>query len=276
MTPIEQDVVRHWTHGSLEEAIRNGLIAAGLSLERLQPDDLAPVDEFHMGGRDATVHLAEGLGLKEGMSVLDIGSGIGGPARFFASRYGCRVTGIDVTPEYVQVAGSLTAMVGLTDRVTFRIGSATALPFDAESFDAATLIHVSMNIADKEKLCAEVARAVKPQAVFGLYEVMRTADGDLSYPVPWAETPALSILATPLAYRQALERNGFEVMAEENRRDFALDFFHRVRKRISESGLPPLGIHLHMGPSAAEKIANMVVNLERGLIAPVEMICRRR
>lgn len=275
MTSFEQEVVQHWTHGSLEEAIRNGLVASGLNLDRLQPDDLAPVDEFHMGGREATVHLAEKIELKADITVLDIGSGIGGPARFLAGRYGCRVVGIDVTPEYVEVAESLTSMVGLSGHVTFNTASATTLPFDAESFDAATLIHVAMNIADKEKLCAEVARVLKPGGVFGVYEVMRTGDGDLSYPVPWAETAELSFLATPAEFREALERGGFDVVAEEDRRDFALDFFHRVRARMKESGPPPLGIHLHMGQNASEKIANMIENLERGLIAPVEMICRR-
>jgi ubiquinone/menaquinone biosynthesis C-methylase UbiE len=164
-TTIEQEVVQHWTHGSLEEAIRSGLIASGHSLDRLQPDDLAPVDEFHMGGREATVHLAEKIDLKAGTTVLDIGSGIGGLARFLADRYGCRVVGIDVTPEYVKVAESLTGMVGLAGQVAFKVASATALPFDAESFDAALLIHVAMNIADKEKLCAEVARVLKTDGV---------------------------------------------------------------------------------------------------------------
>jgi len=275
MTTIEQEVVQHWTHGSLEEAIRNGLIASGHSLDRLQPDDLAPVDEFHMGGREATVHLAEKINLKADVTVLDIGSGIGGPARFLAGRYGCRVVGIDVTPEYVKVAESLTGMVGLAGQVAFKIASATALPFDAESFDAAMLIHVAMNIADKERLCTEVARVLKTDGVFGVYEVMRTSDGDLSFPVPWAETAALSFLATPATFRRALEQGGFAVVAEENRRDFALDFFRRIRTRMTESGPPPLGIHIHMGPTASEKIANMIENLERGLIAPVEMICRR-
>lgn len=276
MKSFEQEVVQHWTHGSLEEAIRNGLIASGCNLNRLQPDDLAPVDEFHMGGREATVHLAERINLKADVTVLDIGSGIGGPARFLAHGYGCRVIGVDVTPEYVEVAESLTRMVGLAGRVSFTIASATELPFDAESFDATTLIHVAMNIADKERLCAEVARVLKAGGVFGVYEVMRTSDGDLSYPVPWADTAALSFLATPANFRQALERGGFVVVAEEDRREFALDFFRRIRTRMIESGPPPLGIHLHMGPTASQKIANMIDNLERGLIAPVEMICRRK
>ena len=276
MKTIEEEVVRHWSHGSLQEAIRHGLIAAGHSLDRLQPDDLAPVDEFHMGGHEATVHLTEEMDLKPGIAVLDIGSGIGGPARFLASHYGCSVVGIDLTPEYVAVAESLTNMVGLAGQVTFSVGSATALPFDAGSFDAALLMHVAMNISDKERLCAEVARVLRVGGMFGVYEVMQTSDGDLAYPVPWAETATLSFLGAPSDFRQALAAAGFTVVAEEDRREFALDFFRQMRARMIESGPPPLGIHIHMGPTAPEKIANMIENMERGLIAPIEMICQRK
>jgi ubiquinone/menaquinone biosynthesis C-methylase UbiE len=213
--------------------------------------------------------------LKPGATVLDIGSGIGGPARFLARRNGCSVVGVDLTPEYVKVAENLTGMVGLGGQVSFRVGSATALPFEDDSFDAATLIHVAMNIADKPKLCAEAARVLKADAVFGVYEVMRTGEDDLAYPVPWAESASLSFLETPAGFRQALEQVGFAVEQEEDRRDFALDFFRQVRSRMKESGPPPLGIHLHMGASAADKIGNMIKNLASGTIAPVEMICRR-
>jgi ubiquinone/menaquinone biosynthesis C-methylase UbiE len=214
--------------------------------------------------------------LKPGLSLLDIGSGIGGPARFFASQYGCSVVGIDLTPEYVAVAERLTRMVGLTDRVRFRVGSATDLPFDEASFERATLLHVGMNVPDKGALCAEAARVLKPAGVFAVYEVMRTGEGDLIFPVAWADTAATSFVADPVTYRRALEAAGFEVMAEEDRRDPALEFFHRMRARHAESGLPPLGLHLHMGPDAPRKVANMIANLERGVVAPVEMICRRR
>jgi ubiquinone/menaquinone biosynthesis C-methylase UbiE len=275
MNTVEREVAQHWTHGSLERAIRDGLVAAGYSLEHLKPDDLAPVDEFHMGGREATVHLAELLDLKADMTVLDIGCGIGGPARFFADRYGCTVVGIDVTPEYIAIADSLTQMVELASQVSFRLGNGTALPFDAASFDAATLIHVGMNIPDKEKLCVEAARVLKLGGLFGVYEVMRQSEADLAYPVPWADTAALSFLATPTTYRQALERAGFIVVAEENRQAFALDFFHQMRAHITQSGPPPLGLHIHLGPNASQKIANVIENLERDVIAPVEMVCRR-
>lgn len=273
---VEQDVARHYTHGALERAILDGLKAMGRTADRLQPDDLAAIDEFHIGGHRATADLADQLGLKPGMALLDLGSGLGGPARFFARQYGCRVTGVDLTPEYVQVADSLTRMVGLAGRASFRVGSATQLPFDAASFDAATLLHVGMNIADKDSLAAEVTRVLKPDGVFAVYDVMRTGAGDLDFPLPWAVAPATSFLAEPSTYRRALERAGFAVAAERNRRDFAIEFFKTLRARMGTAGPPPLGLHVLMGETAQRKVANMIANIEAGRIAPVEMIGRKR
>lgn len=276
MPATEDEVVRHWTHGGLERAIRDGLAAMGRELESAQPEDLAAVDELHMGGHEATVHLAKRMGLKQGTSLLDIGSGLGGPARFFAGHYGCTVVGIDVTPEYVAVSELLTRTTGLTERVSFQVGSATDLPFGTARFDAATLVHVGMNIPDKNALCAEAARVLAPGGVFGVYEVMRVGEGALAFPVAWADTAAMSFVEGPATYRRALHAAGFEIAAEEDRRDAALAFFRRMKAHMAESGPPPLGLHIHMGRDAPLKVANMIANLERGIVAPIEMICRLR
>jgi SAM-dependent methyltransferase len=243
---------------------------------RLRPEDLAAIDEFHIGGNEATATLADQLGLRPGMALLDLGSGIGGPARFLARRYGCRVTGIDLTPEYVQVATALTRMVGLEGQVTFRVGSATDLPFGDASFDAATLLHVGMNIADKQALCVGAARVLRPRGLFAIYDVMRVKAGDIDFPMPWATAASMSFVAEPALYRTALEAAGFEIVAERNRRDAAIAFFRAMRARFAESGPPPLGIHVLMGREAPQKIANLIAGLEAGRIAPVEMIARRR
>ena len=272
---VEQDVAQHYGRGGLEQAILDGLKAMGREPDAIGPDDLAGVDEFHIGGRQATIDLAGQLGLRPGMRLLDIGSGIGGAARFFAARYDCHVTGIDLTPEYVTLAEALSHRVGLGDRVDFRVGSALELPFENGSFDAATMLHVGMNIADKRALFERVRQVLAPGGAFAVYDVMRTGGGDLSFPVPWAATPASSFVATPEAYREALGAAGFEVIAERNRRDFAIEFFRQMRARIAESGPPPLGLHILMGADAPTKVANMIANLEAGRIAPVEMICRR-
>ncbi len=276
---IEQTVAQHYTHGSLEAAILDGLRRSGKNADRLDPDDLAPADEFHIGGRAATVEFAQQLELRPGLRLLDIGSGLGGPARYFAHHHKCRVTGIDLTDEYVRLARALSERTGLAGEATFVQCSALAMPFPAGSFDGAYMLHVGMNIADKAALFAEVKRALKPGGVFGIYDVMQIATlrmggGDLAFPVPWARTPEMSFLGDPFGYRTGLEKAGFAVLKERERRAFAIEFFQKMRARVAESGLPPLGLHIVMGADFSQKTKNMIDNLERGLIAPTEMICR--
>jgi SAM-dependent methyltransferase len=271
----EQSVAQHYSHGALEEQILGALTKIGVDPEHLQPDQLAPVDEFHIGGRAATVALVDQMDLHPGLRVLDVGSGLGGTARYLAHHHGVTVTGIDLTDEYVQVARSLTRRAGLAEQVKFHQGSATALPFDDHSFDRACMLHVGMNIADKQAVFAEVGRVITDDATFGVYDVMRTGTVEPTYPVPWASTSVTSFLAEPAHYRELLSRAGLSVALERDRSEFGVAFFRRLRAVIAESGPPALGLHIVMGQDAATKVANMIDNLERGLIAPVEMICQR-
>jgi ubiquinone/menaquinone biosynthesis C-methylase UbiE len=271
---IEQAVARHYAHGSLEETILAALAAAGKDVNHLTPKDLAPVDEFHVGGRQATVAFAQEFGLRPGMRLLDIGCGLGGAARYFAHEHGCRVTGIDLSGEYVNVANALAARAGLSERVSCEQGSALALPFEQGGFDAACMLHVGMNIENKHTLFAEVRRMLAPSGLFGIYDVMRLAEGDLSYPVPWASGPESSFVADAASYRRLLVAAGFEVLKQRDRRDFALEVFGQMRARAAEGGPGPLGLHIVMGPNAAQKVKNMIGDISSGLIAPTEMICR--
>ena len=235
------------------------------------------MDEFHIGGRQATIELAQQLPFGPGFHLLDIGCGLGGASRYFAQERGCKVTGIDLTEDYVRVAGLLAARVGLGDRISYRLGSALALPFAAQSFDGAYMLHVGMNIRDKAALFAEVRRVMKLDGTFAIYDVMReTESEELAFPVPWALRPDISFVDSAATYRSLLERSGFVVQAERSRRDFAIDFFRQMRARAAESGgpPPPLGLHILMGASAPQKVANMINNLEAGLIAPTELISR--
>lgn len=269
-------VERHYTHGGLVRAIIDGLAALGKTPQSVAIDDLGPVDEFHIGGRSATEELMRQLELGQDLHVLDVGSGLGGPARFVASRYGCRVTGIDLTAEFVETARALSEWTGLAAQLRFRHGSALDTPFADAEFDRAYMLHVGMNIPDKRALFTEVARVLKPGGIFAVYDVMRTGDPPLTFPVPWAATPEVSALATPDAYKAALRASAFELLAERNRRAFAIEFFEALRERMAQAGgPPPLGLHLVMGQDSATKIRNMMANIEQGAIAPVELIVRR-
>ena len=272
---LEHSVAQHYTHGSLERTILGALTASGKDPDRLAPADLAPVDEFHIGGRQATIDLANQLGAGPGLHLLDVGSGLGGASRYFAHERGCRVTGIDLTEEYVRAAEALARRVGLADRVSYRHGSALDLPFAPAAFYGAYMLHVGMNIEDKAGLFAGVRRVLKPGGFFGVYDVMREGGGDLTFPVPWASSPATSFVESAAAYRRLLDVAGFAVRKERGRRGFAIEFFRDMRAQAAQNGgPPPLGLHILMGASAAQKAANMMANLERGLIAPTEIIAR--
>jgi ubiquinone/menaquinone biosynthesis C-methylase UbiE len=271
---IEQQVAKHYGSKDLETNILSALEQAGKDTAQLSIDDLAGLDEFHLGWREQTARLATDLGLSAGQHVLDIGCGIGGPARYFAERHQCRVTGLDLTPEFVGAARMLTQRCGLAGKAAFEVGSALAMPFAADSFDAACLIHVGMNIADKPALFAEVRRVLRPGGRFAVYDVMAMGDADLTYPMPWSEMPSTSFVAKPAAYRQWLAKAGFVPEGEHNRRDSVLEQLKLMRARAAAEGPPLLGLHVIMGPQAKIRLQNVMAALEQGHIAPVEMVLR--
>jgi SAM-dependent methyltransferase len=271
---IEQQVAQHYGNAKLEGNILAALQQAGKDPAHLSIDDLAGLDEFHLGWREQTAQLATDLGLADSDHMLDIGCGIGGPARYFAERHRCRVTGLDLTPEFVAAARMLTARCGLSEKARFEAGSALAMPFAAASFDAGCLIHVGMNIADKPKLFAEARRVLRPGGRFAVYDVMLTDGAVLTYPMPWSETSSTSFVATPAAYKKALIDAGFRIEAEHNRRDRVLEQSAGMRARAAAEGPPLLGLHVIMGPQAKIRLQNVMAALEQGHIAPVEMILR--
>lgn len=270
----ERQVAAYYARKDLERTILDALRGAGKDIDALTPSDLSGVDEFHLGWRAQTVEFATELDLSPGMDLLDIGAGIGGPARYFADVHGCSVTGIDLTPDYVAVANSLTRRCGLADGVAFRQASALALPFDPASFDVVTLIHVGMNVADKLGLFAQVRRVLKPGGRFGVYDVMRIGSGDVPYPMPWAGAPETSFVEPPETYRRLLRQAGFEIEKERDRRTFALEMGQRMREDAAKHGPPPLTLGILMGPSAPQRLGNVMTSLGDGVLAPIEMIAR--
>ncbi|MBI2738230.1 MAG: class I SAM-dependent methyltransferase [Rhodospirillales bacterium] len=271
---LDQNIAQHYAHGTLEAEILAALAGAGKNPGTLTSADLAPVDEFHIGGRQATKDLSAQLDLPSGARVLDVGSGLGGPSRFFAEERGWHVQGIDLTPEYVDVATSLSRRVGLADTTAYRVASASALPFGNRAFDGAYMLHVGMNIADKKTAFAEVYRVLKPGGLFAIYDVMLEGDGDFPYPVPWSAGPETNFIASAETYRKDLAVAGFSVVTERNRRDFALASFAQMRQRMAAGGPPAPGLQIVMGATAPQKVANMMGGVQRGLFAPVEIISR--
>jgi ubiquinone/menaquinone biosynthesis C-methylase UbiE len=270
----EQEIASYYVHGSLLQTILAALKQAGVDPERPAADDLAPVDEFHIGGRMATVEFAGEMGIVPGMRLLDVGSGIGGPSRYFAAHRGCFVTGIDLSPEFCDTAKELSSRTGLGDRTEYRVASAGSLPFDDAIFDGAYMLHVGMNLPAKADVFHEVARVLKSRSVFGIFDVMREAEGDLKFPVPWAASPEMSFVETAGKYTDLLREAGFEIEKQRSRRDFAIAFFTNMRKAASGNP-PPLGLPIVMGSTAPVKVGNLLDMIERGLLSPTEIVCRK-
>ncbi|MDP5215805.1 class I SAM-dependent methyltransferase [Ruegeria sp. 2205SS24-7] len=274
---IEKDVAAHYTTEDLLGRIREALRTAGADPDAPAPEDLKGIDEFHTGGVQATDDLLDQLAISQHTRVLDIGCGLGGTSRHIALKSNAFVTGVDLTPSFVETGEALNRMVGMQDRVKLLRGSVLDLPLVEDTIDLVTMFHVGMNVADKAKLFSEVNRVLVPGGTFALFDVMRMdADGGLTFPFPWAEEPAFSFVEPAAAYMEAAEVAGLVFKSIRNRKDFALDFFKTVFARIEEAGgPPPVGIHLLMRDTAGEKIQNYVNCVQAGLIAPFELIFRK-
>lgn len=275
MDRISETVERHYGHGEVLERILRTLQAMGKDMTRLVPSDLAPVDEFHIRGREATIELANRAALRPGLRVLDVGSGLGGSARFLASEHRCHVTGIDLTREYVNAARALADLVGLGGEVEFRQANALDLPFADASFDVVWTEHAQMNIEDKGAFYGQAARVLKAGGELVFHDIFKGGGPPVEFPVPWAEEASVSFLATPETARDILEAVGFEITHWEEKTRQSLEWFSAAIEKIKVSGPPPLGIHLLMGPTAKLKLENMVRNLEEGRIVVFQAVARK-
>ncbi len=276
MEDVRADVEKHYGRREILNSILRALREAGKDLTRLTPPDLAPVDEFHIRGREATIELANRVSLQPGLHVLDVGCGLGGSARYLASEHGCYATGIDLTKEYVEVATALADLVGLKDRVEFRQSSALTIPFDNNSFDVVWTEHVQMNISDKRAFYTEIARVLKPGGRLLFHDIFQGDGGPPHYPVPWAETSEISFLATPETIRGLLNTLGFKLLSWENKSQHSLEWFAATLERIKQSGPPPLGLHLLMGATVKAKFENVLRNLQEGRIVVFQAVAEKR
>ena len=213
VTSSRAAISRHYTTGDLSERMLASLRESGKPIDGLRPEDLEPFDQFHLRGDTATRELAALAEVGADMQVLDIGSGIGGPARALAHAFGCRVTGIDLVEEFCRVAAMLTTCTGLSDQVRFLQGEALTLPFADASFDLVWSQHALMNIADKVGVYAQLRRVLKPGGCYACYEIVAGPAGAHDFPVPWADDATISHLVRAPQMRDQLAAAGFRALA---------------------------------------------------------------
>jgi SAM-dependent methyltransferase len=269
----------------MENTILTALRNAGKNIDQqLTVDDLAPIDEFHTRRREATANLASLLNnLQPDFHILDVGAGIGGPSRYLASRFGCRVTGLDLVEKYCRVADSLAKRVNLEKLLTYRQVDATQMLFEDATFDVVWTQHASMNIADKKRLYSEMYRVLKPGGKLAIYDIFKASSSDMDgsssihFPVPWAPDPSISHLISAEEGRKLLkEVAGFQDVIWEDKTESVIDWMKQMIKRTQTSGPPPIGVHILVGPQWSEMVKNLLKNLEEGRITVAQGIFDRR
>jgi ubiquinone/menaquinone biosynthesis C-methylase UbiE len=270
----DRPVNEHYGRSDLAAKILEALRAVGKDPNALTLQDLAPIDQLHARGREATVGLARLAGITPRMRVLDIGGGLGGPARILASEFGCAVEVLDLTEEFCRAGKMLTARTDLADLVSFRHGSALEMPYPEASFDAAWTQHSSMNIADKERLYVEIQRVLKPGGRLAMHEILAGPVSPIHFPVPWARDPGLSYLRPPEEVRALLKDTGFEELAWIEETAPTLHWYQK-RLATASSGPRPLGLHLVFGNDSGEMLRNQVRNLRERRISIVQAASER-
>ena len=269
MMNIDAKVEKYYGAGGIMDKIEAALISAGKDIRSLTVDDLGPIDEFHTRGRASTLEVAALTNFKASDLVLDVGCGLGGTARYLADRFNCKVTGIDLTEEYISIGKKLTELVGLNDRVELYHGSALDLPFENEEFDIVWTEHVQMNISDKNRFYSEIARVLRPGGRLLFHDIFRGSGDPPLYPTPWAEDETFSALVNEAEAGSIMEQAGFEIKQWHVRVQESIDYFKKMSALIQTNGAPPLGTHLLMGDSAKAKLKNYARNLSENRVSVV-------
>lgn len=260
---FDGQITSQYTRENLYESILKGLKNMGKDLDNITRNDIQGVDEFHVRGSEVSKKMATYAQIK-GTQVLDVGCGIGGPARMLRTEYDCEVTGLDLNETYIETARKLTRLVGIRDGIEFVTGNALNLPFEAKHFDLVWTQHVQMNVEHKVSFYSEIYRVLRPKGKLIHYEILSKGSSKINYPVPWADEQSISFLVDREELEKIIESVGFKKIRTEDETMNGIEFFENLLARIRTQGPPEVGLNLLMGAQTKTKISNLLTGLQSG------------
>ncbi|WP_299767645.1 class I SAM-dependent methyltransferase [uncultured Dokdonia sp.] len=263
MDSLNKSIENHYLKAGLYEDIINRLIKQNIALDNVKRSDISGTDEFHVRGAVVSKELANSIKIN-GLDVLDVGCGLGGPCRMLADEYKCQTTGIDLSNEYIRTATKLSELVNLKDKTTFIQGNATELPFEDKTFDVVWTQHVQMNIPNKKKFYSEINRVLKTDGYFLFYEILRKENGTINYPMPWASVSNHSFLFKAEEMDKYLIELGLTRELSTDQTQAGIIFFETLVAKLKEFGPPKMGLNVLMGDTTKTKLMNLLTHLKSG------------
>ena len=263
MDSLNKKIENHYLRKGIYEDIVNRLKEQNIVLDNVKRSDISGTDEFHVRGATVSKELVNSIKI-QGLNVLDVGCGLGGPCRMLADEYNCQTTGIDLSHEYIRTASKLSELVDLKDKTTFIQGNATELPFDDKTFDVVWTQHVQMNVPNKKKFYSEINRVLKTGGYFLFYEILRKENGKINYPMPWASLADHSFLFKAEEMDLFLNELGLTKEQFDDQTQAGIDFFDKLVARLNEFGPPKMGLNVLMGETTKSKLINLLNHLKTG------------